>query len=171
MKKKTLTAMLLTGTLLLNACSTTTVESIEETAGQTAETSAVSGETVVEVDIPEATDFTGMTAEQIVASLTLEQKAAQMVQGALYNLDYDDMEEFGYGSVLSHYSLFPELSVSEWRQIIDGYQDAALAADAGIPMLYGNDSVHGVNFTSGCVIFPHNINIGAGIKYIIACTA
>ena len=161
MKKKTLTAMLLTGTLLLNACSTTTVESIEETAGQTAETSAVSGETVVEVDIPEATDFTGMTAEQIVASLTLEQKAAQMVQGALYNLDYDDMEEFGYGSVLSHYSLFPELSVSEWRQIIDGYQDAALAADAGIPMLYGNDSVHGVNFTSGCVIFPHNINIGA----------
>ena len=162
MEKKKITALLLAVMLMASACSnTSTVETALETAGETAETAQAeetANETVYEADIA---DYTGMTADEIVASLTLEQKAAQMVQGALYNVDYDDMEEYGYGSVLSHYGMFPELSVSEWRSITDDYQDAALASDAGIPMLYGNDSVHGVNFTSGCVIFPHNINIGA----------
>lgn len=165
MKKIKITAWLLAVMLMTNACSNlSTVETTAESEEQLTETSAESEavqtapETVYEADI---TDYTGLTAEQIVATLTLEQKAAQMVQGALYNLDYDDMEEFGYGSVLSHYGMFPELSVSSWRDITDAYQDAALASDAGIPMLYGQDSVHGVNFTSGCVIFPHNINIGA----------
>ena len=162
MKKKKITALLVAVMLMTSACSSTAaVETELETAVETAEVSEAdetAEETVYEADIA---DYTGLTAEEIVASLTLEQKAAQMVQGALYNLDDGDMEEFCYGSVLSHYGMFPELSVSEWRQITDDYQDAALASDAGIPMLYGQDSVHGVNFTSGCVIFPHNINIGA----------
>ena len=124
MKKKKITALLLAVMLMASACSnTSTVETALETAGETAETAQTeetADETVYEADIA---DYTGMTADEIVASLTLEQKAAQMVQGALYNVDYDDMEEYGYGSVLSHYGMFPELSVSEWRSITDDYQD------------------------------------------------
>ena len=162
MKKTKITALLLTTVLLLSSCSTSTVESIAETEQETAaETQAVEATETVNIPDPVTTDYSGMTAEEIVATLTLEQKAAQMVQGALYNLDTDEMDEYCYGSVLSHYGSFPELSLDEWRMITGFYQDAALDSEAGIPMLYGQDSVHGVNFASGCVIFPQPINIGA----------
>ena len=36
-----------------------------------------------------------------------------------------------------------------------------MSSEAGIPYLYGNDAVHGVNTCEGTVIFPHNIGIGA----------
>lgn len=162
MKKTKITALLLTTVLMFSSCSTSTAESVAETEQETvAQTeTAIATETV---NIPDTvtTDYSGMTAEEIVATLTLEQKAAQMVQGALYNLDTDEMDEYCYGSVLSHYGSFPELSLDEWRMITGFYQDAALDSEAGIPMLYGQDSVHGVNFASGCVIFPQPINIGA----------
>lgn len=167
MKTKKLTALLLTGALTLSACSSEVITEttvIGETAAgtETALATEEPVETVLDADIElDLNHYAGMTAEQIVASLTLEQKAAQMVQGALYNLDYNSMEEYGYGSVLSHYDDVPGPSVAEWRAITDAYQDAALSSPAAIPMLYGNDSVHGVNFTGGCVIFPQNINIGA----------
>lgn len=163
MKKRKITALLLAVMLMMSACGKAPVTETElETTGSAevsaAETSQATGQTAYEADI---NIYEGMTADEIVASLTLEQKAAQMVQGALYNLDYNDMEEYGYGSVLSHYDNVPGYSVTEWRAVTDAYQDAALASSSGIPMLYGNDSVHGVNFTGGCVIFPQNINIGA----------
>lgn len=165
MKRNKLTAMVLTGAIMLSACSTTVTETtVEESIAETeaTETSTLPSETTATIDIDEnPTAYIGMTAEEIVASLTLEQKAAQMVQGALYNLDSNQMGEYCYGSVLSHYGGFPELSLSDWRMIVGFYQDAALSSEAGIPMLYGQDSVHGVNFASGCVIFPQPINIGA----------
>lgn len=165
MKKRKITALILTATLIMSACQQTVTEetenisessAAEETAAET--TAAETDPSVIEVEI---NDYTGMSADEIVASLTLEQKAAQMVQGALYNLDYNEMNEYCYGSVLSHYDLVPGPSPEEWREVTDAYQDAALSSSAGIPMLYGNDSVHGVNFTGGCVLFPQNINIGA----------
>ena len=163
MKIRKITALALAGTLMLSACSNTVTEetadeSIAETSVETSETA--SGETLTEVEV-EIPDYAGLSADEIVASLTLEEKAAQMVQGALYNLDETEMMEYCYGSVLSHYGVFPELSMDEWQVITGFYQDAALSSHAGIPMLYGQDSVHGVNFASGCVIFPQPINIGA----------
>ena len=163
MKKTKITALILAGTLLLSSCQQTVTEE-SETVAETASEEVVetqSEETepeVIEVEMP---DYSGMTAEEIVASLTIEQKAAQMVQGALYNLDPDQMEAYCYGSVLSHYGMFPEFSMSQWVDTTNAYQDAALASSAGIPMLYGQDCVHGVNFASGCVLFPQPINIGA----------
>ena len=105
--------------------------------------------------------YAGMTPEEITASLTLEQKAYQMVQGAVYELPVEYMGENDYGSVLSRFDTHPQYTCDEWVSLIDEYQDAALASEAGIPFVYGNDSVHGVNFASDTVIFPQNINIGA----------
>lgn len=106
-------------------------------------------------------DFVGKTAEEICDMLTLEEKADQMVQGAIYALSDDDMEENCYSSVLSTYSDVPALSYEEWHDICIEYQNAALLSDTAIPFVYGQDSVHGVNYASGTVIFPQNINIGA----------
>lgn len=103
--------------------------------------------------------FIGLTAEEICSQLTLEEKASQMVQGAYYNLSTNDMKDNCYGSVLSYG--YPCFSHSEWMTFVRSYQEAALSNSTGIPFIYGNDFLHGVNVGFGSVIFPHNINLGA----------
>jgi uncharacterized protein (DUF885 family) len=43
--------------------------------------------------------FSGKTAEEITAELTLEQKVSQMMQSVCYTADYEDMEALDLGSV------------------------------------------------------------------------
>ena len=102
--------------------------------------------------------YAGMTAEEILAELTLEEKASQMVLPACYNIDTAEMKRFCYGSVLSQGAHF---DAKQWRQYILSLQAAALGSDAGIPFIYGQDDVHGVNYCRNTVIFPHNIGLGA----------
>ena len=104
------------------------------------------------------TGYARMTSEEIVQSLTLEQKAAQMVMPAVYNVDPDDMKDNDYGSILSTVG---SIDAASWRSLVDEYQNAALLSDAGIPYLYGQDDVHGVNYCVNAVYFPHNIGQGA----------
>lgn len=100
------------------------------------------------------------TPEEIVASMTLEQKVAQMLQPGVYNISTTAMEKYGYGSVLSQ-SPYMDITAAGWKRTVLSYQKAALASPGGIPFIYGTDAVHGVNYCLGSVIFPHNIGIGA----------
>lgn len=100
------------------------------------------------------------TPEEIVASMTLEQKVAQMLQPGVYNISTTAMEKYGYGSVLSQ-SSYMDITAAGWKRTVLSYQKAALASPGGIPFIYGTDAVHGVNYCLGSVIFPHNIGIGA----------
>ena len=102
--------------------------------------------------------YDGMSAEEIVSCLTLEQKASQMVQPACYNIDSHEMEAYCYGSILSQSA---HLNAADWRGFIARFQEAALDSEAGIPFIYGQDDVHGVNYCTGAVLFPHNIGLGA----------
>ena len=102
--------------------------------------------------------YTGMTAEEITARLTLEQKAAQMVQPACYNVNSVSMSENCYGSILSQPV---HMDAADWRGYTARLQKAALESQAGIPFIYGQDDVHGVNYCLGAVLFPHNIGLGA----------
>lgn len=106
------------------------------------------------------TDIAQSSVEQILSKLTLEQKASQMVQGAVYAVSEDQMEKLGLGSVLSNFGSAPP-DQAQWREKIMSLQAAAIKAPAKIPYIYGNDAVHGVNTCNGAVIFPHNIGIGA----------
>lgn len=106
----------------------------------------------------EKPDYSTRSAEEITASLTLDQKAAQMVQPAVYNVTESAMKEYCYGSILSKYR---SENSSGWRKIVDGFQRCAVNSEAGIPFLYGQDDVHGVNYCLNAVIYPHNIGIGA----------
>lgn len=102
--------------------------------------------------------YKNLTPEEIVSKLTLEQKAAQMVQPACYNVDEKKMKEHDYGSILSKSST---LYYYEWQNYVDGFQNRAISSESGIPYLYGQDDVHGVNYCLNSVIFPHNIGMGA----------
>ncbi len=102
--------------------------------------------------------YAAMTADEIVASLTLEQKAAQMVQPAVYAVTPEQMRQNCYGSILSKLNTNDYL---QWQETVDYFQNCAIKSEAGVPYLFGQDDVHGVNYCAGAVIFPHNIGIGA----------
>ena len=71
-----------------------------------------------------------MSPEEITASLSLEQKAAQMVMPAVYNVSPNEMKKNDYGSILSTVG---SIDAASWRSLVDEYQNAALLSDAGIP--------------------------------------
>jgi beta-glucosidase len=148
----------------------------EAATGQTAETTAeLTAEPTAE-PTPQATEqaertgpatvqnadsrYDGMTAGEITAALTLEQKAFQMVCPAIYSMDANLMRANCYGAVLSAASGM-DTTRSGWNSLIDSLQSAALESDAAIPFYYGTDAVHGVGYCRGSVIFPHNIGVGA----------
>ena len=94
--------------------------------------------------------YSGMSADDILKKLTLEQKICQMIQPAVYSIDSNIMEEYDFGSVLSKTDgLF--LGGAEWKDLILDYQRAALSSEAGIPFIYGQDDVHGVNYCKGAI--------------------
>ena len=103
-------------------------------------------------------EYARMTPEEIVDCLTLEQKAAQMVMPAVYRVTPDQMKANDYGSILSTQG---SVDAASWRSLVDKFQTAALLSEAGIPYLYGQDDVHGVNYCLNAVYFPHNIGQGA----------
>lgn len=135
--------------LPLAACSTETVDTTESSIDTTEETFDYKYQ-----------KYANMTPEEIVAELTLEQKAAQMVQPITYILqdDKDGMKENCYGSVYADEGMY---TAEEWCELIDGYQREAIESDAGIPYLVGEDCVHGMAYCNGSVIFPHNIGQGS----------
>lgn len=103
-------------------------------------------------------EYAEMTPEEIVAGLTLEEKVNQMLQPAVYNVNKDDMKANDYGSILSQTNC---VDAASWRDIVDGFQQAAIDSETGIPYVYGQDDVHGVNYCLNAVYFPHNIGQGA----------
>ena len=109
-------------------------------------------------DVPKYQQYASMTPEQIVSTLTLEQKAAQMVQPAIYNISESDMGKNDYGSILSTFGC---IDSDEWVSVVDSHQQAAINSETGIPYIYGQDDVHGVNCCRNAVYFPHNIGQGA----------
>ena len=102
--------------------------------------------------------YTAMSSEEIVAGMTLEQKTAQMVQPAIYNVSAKTMKKNDYGSILSTTDC---IDAAKWRKTVDDLQNAAIRSEAGIPYIYGQDDVHGVNYCRNAVYFPHNIGQGA----------
>ncbi len=167
--KKTI-ALLLPLTLLISTAScsnkngsseTSSVSSTEATIESTSETATEAGtsaKTEIKFEDEKYKTYAAMTPEEIVAALTLEQKAAQMVQPAIYNITEDDMKSNDYGSILSTVGC---VDSDTWAETVDGFQQAAIDSEAGIPYIYGQDDVHGVNYCRDAVYFPHNIGQGA----------
>ncbi len=146
MLKHRLFGILLILVLVLSGCNGSKSGASDKISGNTA---AIS-DTVVN----------STSVEDILKRLTLDQKAAQMVQGAIYNITDIAMKNNCYGSILSTYGE-SSMNASEWKNLILKYQKDTTSSKAGVPYLYGNDAVHGVNTCEGTVIFPHNIGIGA----------
>ena len=161
--KKALTLTIAASMLLsCAACQTTPESSDTATDVITSDTS----EQVTETTSDPAADYdylyqyyATLTPEEIVARLTLEQKAAQMIQPVIdyLDMDADRMSDYCYGSIYGGYGA----NVNTWRQRIDNYQQMAIESETGIPFILGQDDVHGVGYCIDAVYFPHNIGLGA----------
>lgn len=157
MKRKNviLTLLLTVSLLCFTGCglSFDTYEELQEKEQMEKEKTQKEAETILT-----ACKYKGMTVEEILSSLTLEMKAAQMVQPAIYAVTPELMRKNCYGGILTKSE---PLSATDWQKLVDSYQIEALNSEAGVPYLYGQDDVHGVNYALNTVIFPHNIGLGA----------
>lgn len=115
-------------------------------------------ESTVKKEVYKYKQYASMSPEEIVAGMSLEQKVNQMLQPAVYNVNEHDMKANDYGSILSQSKC---VDAASWRDIVDEFQQAAVESLAGIPYIYGQDDVHGVNYCLNAVYFPHNIGQGA----------
>lgn len=121
--------------------------------------------------------------DQIVASMSLEEKVGQMTQIDLgviavgepcaltqpVSLDAEKLktaiEKYHIGSILNVGCGSGELNINEWKRIIAQIKTAEIAANklknsgnnAHIPIFYGIDAIHGANYTTGATLFPQQI--------------
>ena len=153
---KKIIALLLGITMIMSFAACAKEPSVSMTSGTVSETTEVSEEPYDFM----YQKYADMTPEEIAACLTVEQKAAQMVQPIQYKIadDQDAMRNNCYGTIYADEGM---LTAEEWRTLSDGYQKEAVESDAGIPYLLAQDDVHGVGYCINAVYFPHNIGQGA----------
>ena len=120
---------------------------------------------------------------KLLATMTLEQKVAQMIQPDIRWISVEDMRRYGFGSYQTGGDAYPNKDkyapLRDWVAMADSYYEASLDASldgSTIPTLWASDAVHGLNNMVGATIFPHNIALGAThnpalIKQIGAATA
>lgn len=126
---------------------------------------------------PDLTDEQWKFVDDLLAKMTIEEKAGQMVQltletvtGQISDADnkhaldpqkvHDVIVEYKVGSILNAANV--AMTSDEWANVIETLQDTALNdTRLGIPLLYGIDSVHGTNYITGATLFPHNLTLAA----------
>jgi beta-glucosidase len=108
----------------------------------------------------------------MVKQMTLEEKVGQMAQvsieslGALKNSTFlfnadkfkDAVVNYKIGSILNTPGL---QAAAQWNTIIEQIQNATKETRMKIPVLYGLDDNHGVNYVAGATLFPQEIGQAA----------
>ncbi|KAL2926302.1 Beta-glucosidase BoGH3B [Bienertia sinuspersici] len=110
--------------------------------------------------------------QDLLSRMTLEEKIGQMTQIDREVASFDVMNTYLIGSVLSGADSVPFVGAraEDWINMINRFQEGALATRLGIPMFFGIDAVHGHSSVYNSTIFPHNIDPDL-IKRIGAATA
>lgn len=100
--------------------------------------------------------------DDLLSSLTLDEKIGQMIQAERNGLSATDAAYYNLGSILSGGGSAPSVNApNNWYLMYKNYQDGMRTSSSGIPVIYGVDAVHGHNNVLNATIFPHNIGLGA----------
>lgn len=104
----------------------------------------------------------------LLATMTVEEKVGQLVQGDIASLTPEDVRKYRLGSVLAGGNSDPggkyDAPPARWLALADAYYAASMDTSGGgkaIPILFGIDAVHGQSNIVGATLFPHNIGLGA----------
>ena len=121
--------------------------------------------------------------KDLLATMTLEQKVAQMIQPEIRDITVADMQKYGFGSYLNGGGSFPQgnkhATPQDWIKLAEDMYQASVDDSldgSSIPTIWGTDAVHGHNNVIGATLFPHNIGLGAAnnpdlIEQVAAITA
>src|SRR5262245_45720668 len=104
-------------------------------------------------------------ADALLKQMTLEEKVGQMTQleigmvcsGKDQSLQIDPAKlekavvKYGAGSIINVKD--EALPIDKWHQIIGQIQSAALKTRLKIPVIYGIDTIHGLNYAQGTTLF------------------
>ncbi len=152
----------------VTACSN---EQVEENDSQ----QSMQKETMNNINIWPALDFevkqdaeVEAKVKALLATMTLEQKVAQMIQPEIRDITIEDMRKYGFGSYLNGGGSFPnnnkQSTPEDWIKLAEAMYQASIddSIDGSkIPTMWGTDAVHGHNNVIGATLFPHNIGLGA----------
>jgi len=109
--------------------------------------------------------------DALLKQMTLEEKVGQMAQVSIESLGStinqaftfsdkmkDAVVNYKIGSILNTPGL---QTASDWNRIISEIHETAQLTKRKIPVLYGLDDIHGVNFVAGATLFPQQIGQAA----------
>lgn len=106
--------------------------------------------------------------DELLATMTVEEKIGQLVQGDIASITPEDLRTYRLGSILAGGNSDPggryDASPAEWLALADAFWEASMDTSGGgkaIPVLFGIDAVHGQSNIVGATLFPHNIGLGA----------
>ncbi|NIJ69979.1 glycoside hydrolase family 3 protein [Xanthomonas sp. 60] len=106
--------------------------------------------------------------DRLLASMTLEEKVGQIVQGDIASVTPEDIRKYRLGSILAGGGSDPggryNAAPAEWLALADAYWEASMDTRGGgkaIPVIWGIDAMHGQSNVIGATLFPHNIGLGA----------
>lgn len=110
--------------------------------------------------------------DAILERMSLEEKAGQVIQGAITTVKPEDVRTYHLGAVLNGGGGWPgdvrKAKATDWLALSDAFYAASMDRADGkqaIPILWGSDAVHGHTTIIGATIFPQNINLGATRNY------
>ncbi|KAF1687051.1 1,4-beta-D-glucan glucohydrolase [Pseudoxanthomonas broegbernensis] len=106
--------------------------------------------------------------DDLLASMTLEEKVGQIIQGDIASITPDDVRKYRLGSILAGGSSDPggkyNATPAEWLAVSDAFWEASMDTSGGgkpIPIIWGIDAMHGQSNVVGATLFPHNVGLGA----------
>lgn len=109
-----------------------------------------------------------LKVQQMISTMTLAQKVAQMIQPEIRDITPEDMRKYGFGSYLNGGGAFPNnnkySTPEDWITLAEQMYQASIDDSldgSSIPTMWGTDAVHGHNNVIGATLFPHNIGLGA----------
>ena len=107
----------------------------------------------------------------ILKKLTLEEKVGQMAQVSIESLGSQQDSKFSFSEKLTdavvNYKVGSILntpglqSAGEWNRMISEIHNEVQKTNSKVPVLYGLDNVHGVNYVAGTTLFPQQIGQAA----------
>ncbi len=109
--------------------------------------------------------------KDLLSRMSTEEKIGEMTQAdrsMFLNPDPssgnspDELRAWYVGSLLSGGGDTPTPNNAQgWADMVDSFEYQALATPLQIPLIYGEDTVHGDGNMIGVTVFPHNIGMGA----------
>ena len=106
--------------------------------------------------------------DALMATMTIEEKVGQTIQGDISTITPADLRTYRLGSILAGGGSDPgnvyNAAPQAWLDLADAFWEESMDTSRGgkaIPVIWGIDAVHGQSNIVGATLFPHNIGLGA----------